>query len=324
MYQERANDFFESGFNRVNWQPLWATNELLWYSERTDWGHLYLYDLATGRLKNPITSGSWKVLQVLRLDTASRTIFFTAAGREPGDPYFRKLSSVRLDGSRLQLLTPEDADHDVTLAPDGRCFVLTGGSPRLYQVDPTTGAKLHKWTLTGAGSLESLVWSPDGNTLYSAADRGDFKDLVRIDLATSTITFVSAQHSGFEDIEALAWVSAPTARLLASWGGPTDAVSPRAGALLHPNVPNPFNPTTSIEFSLPVACHVYASIINDRYETVQVLFCQQLDEGLHLVHWSAMEGNRELPSDVYRFIIRCTDTQGNLLFASHGDLWLRY
>ena len=91
-----------------------------------------------------------------------------------------------------------------------------------------------------------------------------------------------------------------------------------------PAYPNPFNPTTSIEFSLPVACHVYASIINDRYETVQVLFCQQLDEGLHLVHWSAMEGNRELPSDVYRFIIRCTDTQGNLLFASHGDLWLRY
>ncbi|HMA46361.1 MAG TPA: DPP IV N-terminal domain-containing protein, partial [Frankiaceae bacterium] len=125
VYQERANDFFESGFNRVNWQPLWAANELLWYSERTDWGHLYLYDLATGRLKNPITSGSWKVLQVLRLDTASRTIFFTAAGREPGDPYFRKLYSVRLDGSRLQLLTPEDADHDVTLAPDGRCFVDT-------------------------------------------------------------------------------------------------------------------------------------------------------------------------------------------------------
>jgi dipeptidyl-peptidase 4 len=129
VYEERVADFFESGFNRVNWQPLWATGELLWYSERTDWGHLYLYDLATGRLKNPVTSGTWKVLQVLRVDSASRTIFFTAAGREPGDPYFRKLYSVRMDGTRLQLLTPEDADHDVALAPDGRVFVDTWSKP---------------------------------------------------------------------------------------------------------------------------------------------------------------------------------------------------
>jgi len=135
LYEERVADFFESGFNKVNWQPLWASGELLWYSERTDWGHLYLYDLATGHLKNAITSGSWKVLQVLRVDEASRTIFFTAAGREPGDPYFRRLYSVRMDGTRLQLLSPEDADHDVTFAPDGRFFVDSWSKP---DVPPVT------------------------------------------------------------------------------------------------------------------------------------------------------------------------------------------
>jgi dipeptidyl aminopeptidase/acylaminoacyl peptidase len=134
VYEETAKDFFESGFNHVNWQPLWGTDELLWYSERSDWGHLYLYDLATGRLKNPITGGSWKVLQVLRVDAPSRTIWFTAAGREGGDPYFRRLYSVRMDGSRLQLLTPEDADHDVTLAPDGRYFVDSYSTPAVPPV----------------------------------------------------------------------------------------------------------------------------------------------------------------------------------------------
>ena len=129
VYEETAKDFLESGFNHVNWQPLWAANELLWYSERSDWGHLYLYDLATGLLKNPITSGAWKVLQVLRVDEASRTIWFTAAGREPGDPYYRRLYSVRMDGTHLQLLTPEDADHDVALAPDGRYFVDSYSTP---------------------------------------------------------------------------------------------------------------------------------------------------------------------------------------------------
>ncbi|TFG88809.1 MAG: S9 family peptidase, partial [Gemmatimonadales bacterium] len=42
---------------------------------------------------------------------------------------FRRLYSVRMDGSRLQLLTPEDADHDVTLAPDGRYFVDSYSRP---------------------------------------------------------------------------------------------------------------------------------------------------------------------------------------------------
>jgi len=135
VFEETTPTFFESGFNRVNWQPLWAANEVLWYSERTDWGHLYRYDLATGRLVSPVTSGSWKVLQVLRVDEPGRTIWFTAAGREPGDPYFRRLYSARLDGSRLQLLTPENADHDVTLAPDGRYFLDNYSTP---DVPPVT------------------------------------------------------------------------------------------------------------------------------------------------------------------------------------------
>ncbi|HXY19381.1 MAG TPA: prolyl oligopeptidase family serine peptidase, partial [Gemmatimonadales bacterium] len=90
--------------------------------------------LATGRLKAQLDSGDWKVLQVLRVDETSRTIWFTAAGREPGDPYFRRLYSERMDGTHLQLLTPEDADHDVTLAPDGRYFVDSWSRP---DVPPT-------------------------------------------------------------------------------------------------------------------------------------------------------------------------------------------
>ncbi len=135
VYEETAKDFFESGFNHVNWEPLWRGGQVLWYSERTDWGHLYRYDLATGRLANPVTTGAWKVLQVRRVDEAAGSVFFTAAGREGGDPYFRRLYSARLDGSRLQLLTPENADHDVSLAPDGRWFVDNYSTP---DVPPVT------------------------------------------------------------------------------------------------------------------------------------------------------------------------------------------
>ena len=48
---------YESAQGRVNWRYLPATNEVIWYSERDNWGQLYLYDATTGKLKNQITTG---------------------------------------------------------------------------------------------------------------------------------------------------------------------------------------------------------------------------------------------------------------------------
>ncbi len=132
---ESVATFFESGFGRVNWHVLPGSNEVLWFSQRDDWGHLYLYDLGSGQLKQQITRGAWNVLQVLRVDPETRTLYFTAAGREPGDPYFRKFYSVRFDGTRLTLLTPEDADHEITLSPSGRYVVDSYSRP---DVPPVT------------------------------------------------------------------------------------------------------------------------------------------------------------------------------------------
>jgi dipeptidyl aminopeptidase/acylaminoacyl peptidase len=134
IMEETVQTFFESGNGGVNWRALPASNEILWFSQRDDWGHLYLYDLTTGQLKQQITRGAWNVLQVLRIDARARTIYFTGAGREPGDPYFRKLYSVRMDGSRLTLLTPEDADHNLTLSPTGRFFVDSYSRPEVAPV----------------------------------------------------------------------------------------------------------------------------------------------------------------------------------------------
>ncbi|HSA55531.1 MAG TPA: DPP IV N-terminal domain-containing protein [Gemmatimonadaceae bacterium] len=124
ILHEAVDTFFESGFDSPNWRPLFASNELLWYSQRDDWGHLSLHDLSTGQLKRQVTSGSWNVLEIERLDERARTIVFTALGREAGrDPYFRHLYRAGLDGSNVTLLTPEDADHQISLSPSGRYFV---------------------------------------------------------------------------------------------------------------------------------------------------------------------------------------------------------
>lgn len=159
ILEESVPTFFESGNGRVNWRLLAATSEGLWFSQRDNWGHLYLYDLATGKLKRQITTGAWNVLQVLRIDEKARTIVFTGAGREPGDPYFRRLYSVRMDGSRLTLLTPEDADHAVTLSPSGRYFVDTYARP---DVPPVTVVR------DAAGKIVMQVERADISRLLAA------------------------------------------------------------------------------------------------------------------------------------------------------------
>ena len=89
VFEEHVASFFESGYNAVNWRWLPKSNEFIWYSQRDNWGHLYLYDATTGELKHQVTSGDWNVLQLRRIDEEHRTLYFTGAGREPGDPYFQ-------------------------------------------------------------------------------------------------------------------------------------------------------------------------------------------------------------------------------------------
>lgn len=126
---EETDTFFESGNDMVNWHVLNESKEVIWYSQRDNWGHLYLYDLQSGKLKNQITSGDWNVNQVRHVDEDSRTIYFTGAVREEGDPYFEYFYRVNFDGTELRLLTPEEAHHEIEVSESGNYFVDTRSTP---------------------------------------------------------------------------------------------------------------------------------------------------------------------------------------------------
>jgi dipeptidyl-peptidase 4 len=123
ILEERGEPFFESnaaGRGVPNWRVMHDRNEVLWFSQRDGWGHLYLYDLNSGEMKRRLTSGDWNVIDVMHLDERGGWVYFTAAGRERGrDPYHRHFYRVRLNGRNLTLLTPEDADHVITTSPSG-------------------------------------------------------------------------------------------------------------------------------------------------------------------------------------------------------------
>jgi dipeptidyl aminopeptidase/acylaminoacyl peptidase len=127
---ETTAKFYESGNGKINWHYLPKSNEILWFSERDDWGNLYLYDFATGKLKNQITHGPGNVTQVLHVDEDARTIYFVGVGEEPGrDPYFEHFYSIHFDGTGQRLLTPENADHNIKVSSDGHYFVDSWSTP---------------------------------------------------------------------------------------------------------------------------------------------------------------------------------------------------
>jgi dipeptidyl-peptidase-4 len=128
VIEERSDTYLELNpavMAQPNVRVLGGGDEVIWYSERSGWAHLWLYDGRTGELSNPITSGEWAVHDIVRVDEEARQVFFTACGREAGrNPYFRHLYRVGLDGSDLELLTPEDADHQISLAPSNEIVAV--------------------------------------------------------------------------------------------------------------------------------------------------------------------------------------------------------
>lgn len=112
-YQMRSVSFLNDG------------KEILFRSERSGWGHYYLYDTATGKLKNQVTDGTWVAGPVQKIDTAARRIYFYGFGREKDvDPYYYMLYEASLDvPNSVRLITKENATHDVSISPSNRYFV---------------------------------------------------------------------------------------------------------------------------------------------------------------------------------------------------------
>lgn len=125
IHKEEVDTYYESGVNAENWKVLFDSNEFIWYSEKTNWGHIYLYDLKTKKLKNQITTGKWLVKQVKNIDEKNRVIYFSAGGKEEGNPYHNYYYKINFDGSNMVNLTPSKGTHNVSFNNDYSLFVDT-------------------------------------------------------------------------------------------------------------------------------------------------------------------------------------------------------
>ena len=183
VFEEKVATQYESGQGTINWHWLAATNEIIWYSERDDWGHLYLYNATTGQLKNQVTKGDFVVTRLLKVDEQNRVLFFEANGREKGrDPYFSHFYRIGFNGQNMQLLTPEDGNHDIALSPDGKYFTDNYSKPDVAPVSvlrDMNGKLIADLEKTDLSRLTASGWkAPETITVKSRDNKWDLYGLM--------------------------------------------------------------------------------------------------------------------------------------------------
>ena len=121
-------------------RPLPESNELIWFSERSGSAQLYLYNLTSGELKNPITQVQtadktpWVVRNLLHVDASRRELLIQTAGRVEGrNPYYCDICRVNMDTGELMPLLSSDDEYVVC---DQRSR-LSAGHPQALGVSPS-------------------------------------------------------------------------------------------------------------------------------------------------------------------------------------------
>jgi len=154
-------------FGGENWAVAKGSDDLVWWSQRDGWGHLYHVG-ADGAVKHQIESGPYVVDRLFRVDSATRTapqvVYFSAWGKDSGFLYYSHLYRANIDGSGMTALTPEEGDHSIVFTPKGPYFIDTfapvGKAPVISLRSAVDGRMLLELGRGDAELLQSVGWRP--------------------------------------------------------------------------------------------------------------------------------------------------------------------
>ena len=163
VFEEVVKTQYESGQGAINWRYLPKTKEIIWYSERDDWGHLYLYDATTGKMKNQITKGEWVVTRLIKVDEKNRQLYFMACGTQKENPYFAQFYKIGFDGKSLTLLSPGPGTHNISLSPSENYFIDSYSKPDVPTVTVLrhlNGKQITELEKADVSRLKAAGWKP--------------------------------------------------------------------------------------------------------------------------------------------------------------------
>ena len=174
LFEEKSETQYESGQGSINWAYLDDSEEIIWYSERDDWGHLYLYDAESGKLKNQITKGEFVVTEIEYIDEDDEKIYFKGQGYNKGEnPYFSHLFSVDFNGKNLKDLTPEKGNHSISWSHEKDFFVdnySTPSVPNKAVFRNSKGKSIAKLADADISEIENTAWKPAQEFKVKSAD----------------------------------------------------------------------------------------------------------------------------------------------------------
>ncbi len=129
--------------------------DILWESERSGWTQLYLFP-RDGGTPRPLTSGTFDVLGVQRVDTIGKWVYYTASPDNPTQRYLYRISYDKR--APAQRLTPagEPGFHFYNLSPTGRYAV-------------------HVYSRFGVPPATTLVGMPDSHLIRALVDNSALK-----------------------------------------------------------------------------------------------------------------------------------------------------
>ena len=102
-----------------------GTDKFIWWSERDQFNHLYLYDLK-GNLIKQITKGDWVVTEFHGFDAKAENIFITSTKESPLE---RHLYCVNIKNGKMKKLTEGEGVHRIDMNEDGTYFIDRFNSP---------------------------------------------------------------------------------------------------------------------------------------------------------------------------------------------------
>ncbi|HEX5133691.1 MAG TPA: FlgD immunoglobulin-like domain containing protein [Candidatus Krumholzibacteria bacterium] len=139
--------------------------------------------------------------------------------------------------------------------------------------------------------------SEDGWLIYRAAGNGAFVRLTSVALVPGTRTFLDVgAHAGVRYRYRLVALD-PDERI----AGEID-VTPSARLTLEQNAPNPFNPETTIRFSLPASAHVVLAVYGVSGAHVRTIVDRSLPGGEYHEIWDGRDARGNLlPSGIYMY-----------------------
>jgi hypothetical protein len=182
---------------------------------------------------------------------------------------------------------------------------IGSGRDLIYKIDLATGDTTH-FVRIGVNSLIKAMTFDEYGMMYASIDSvGQSSKLYKV-ANDGTVTRVGG--FGFDDVTSIEYNNNVVV------GVEDENNTMPAEFALKQNFPNPFNPSTTIEFSLPVSANVRLAVYNLLGEQVKLLANSYYQAGTHKVVWNADDNSgKTLSSGVYFYEMRADGDQQDIV-----------